>query len=122
MGGYSGSGDFHLWPAMPNWHFIPCARSLEEKQPMLSRPAPPLRFEVTSDNICTVCFGNPINVCLQPCGHVAVCNACANRLQPPSCPICRTPITSICGSDGNPFATSLVVPRHGAQFPLMDVA
>jgi len=108
---YQGRGEFHLWPAMPNWHLTqPSAPPLSAIGQMPVPSAPPLQFPVTSDNVCTVCFDNPINVCLLPCGHVAICSSCANRLRPPNCPICRTHITSICDATGNPFAEASAPP------------
>jgi hypothetical protein len=42
------------------------------------------------DSHCRVCLDRPLEVALEPCGHVAICRDCANRLD--SCPICRTSI------------------------------
>merc|ERR1719382_1049038 len=53
------------------------------------------QFHVTSDNVCIVCAARPINVCLRPCNHVALCGQCADQLRPPLCPVCRAPIASI---------------------------
>jgi len=112
---YRGKGEFHLWPGMQNWHLPePSATLASEIVAMPLPSASPVQFEVTSDNVCAVCFENPINVCLIPCGHVAICSSCANRLRPPSCPICRTHIASICDASGNPFA--------GASAPPMPMA
>ena len=54
-----------------------------------------------STNKCSVCLGNPVEVVLQPCGHVCLCLDCVVQLSSPSanatdkrCPICRTKITS----------------------------
>jgi len=46
---------------------------------------------------CTVCLDAARDVLLQPCGHVATCHSCANRLVSAdnSCPICREQITGI---------------------------
>lgn len=83
---------FHLWPAMEN---------LSVHTGMLAEPgdAEQPHFEVAEDNECVVCFENAIDTCLVPCGHIAVCSQCADRIvreqrnQP--CPICRTSITSV---------------------------
>jgi len=46
---------------------------------------------------CTVCLDKARDVLLQPCGHVATCHLCANRLMTADglCPICREIITGI---------------------------
>jgi hypothetical protein len=40
--------------------------------------------------ICNICFVNEINILLEPCNHVSVCNECACKLI--ICPICRKTI------------------------------
>ena len=42
-----------------------------------------------------MCLDRPITTCLHPCGHIAMCEECANRLSPRRCPICRTNIREI---------------------------
>jgi len=111
--GYSGKGHFHLWPAMPDWHqFNPSAPPDDEAVAIAVPVAPvvaaPVRFNITTDNICVVCFDQPIDVCLLPCGHVAICGVCSKRLQ--DCPICRQTIAGRCSSDGNPFASASAPP------------
>jgi hypothetical protein len=115
--GYSGNGDFHLWPAMEGWHRL-SAPPLEDPESMSLPSAPP--FHVTQGNVCVVCFERPINVGLQPCNHVAICRSCASRLSPPVCPICRTPIARLSGADGGQVASppSLVVPQTAQTAPL----
>jgi hypothetical protein len=47
------------------------------------------------ETLCVVCFDAPKDHIIIPCGHVCVCQACANLLtqrEEPSCPICRTAI------------------------------
>eukprot|EP00929_Paragymnodinium_shiwhaense_P015734 TRINITY_DN123834_c0_g1_i1.p1 TRINITY_DN123834_c0_g1~~TRINITY_DN123834_c0_g1_i1.p1 ORF type:complete len:305 (+),score=18.90 TRINITY_DN123834_c0_g1_i1:58-915(+) len=92
--GYHGKGAFHLWPAMEGWQNL---------QP------PTVRFRVSKDNICVICFSNPIDVCMVPCGHIAACSGCVRRMQAlgstqgstaRACPICRTPIQGLTNADG----------------------
>jgi hypothetical protein len=47
------------------------------------------------DNECCVCFDRRIDTCLQPCGHVALCHACATRLTNRRCPLCRAEILDV---------------------------
>lgn len=106
-GGYVGSGNFHLWPAMDGWQQLDPSAPPQE----VGGHADAVQamhgavFSVTEDNICTVCFDRPINACLLPCSHVAVCSSCASRLNPQSCPICRTPIYAVTGADGRLYGT-----------------
>ncbi|RHY84316.1 hypothetical protein DYB26_002930, partial [Aphanomyces astaci] len=47
---------------------------------------------------CVVCFDGPQEGVCVPCGHHAVCMACARRLlahPPASCPVCRGPVREI---------------------------
>ena len=46
-------------------------------------------------NECCVCFDRRINTRLQPCGHVALCHACAARLTSSRCPLCRAQIVDV---------------------------
>jgi hypothetical protein len=105
--GHSGTGDFHLWPAMAERR-RPSAPPLEDMDPP---PAPP--FHVTQSDVCVVCFERPIDISLQPCNHVAVCRSCANMLSPPMCPICRTPIAGLSRFDGGPRWPSSTVSIAG---------
>ena len=43
--------------------------------------------------MCFICRDNPIDCCLNPCGHTC-CNNCASRLANQQCYICRTRFTS----------------------------
>ena len=40
-----------------------------------------------------ICWSNPRNAFLAPCGHVVTCVSCAEKLR--ICPIDRTPITQV---------------------------
>lgn len=75
-------GTWHLWPVV-----LP--------------PAPPGGHDEATDedNECVVCYDRRINTCLQPCGHVALCDTCARRLEGRRCPLCREPILDIVSSD-----------------------
>lgn len=79
--GYRGMGDFHLWPA-EGWQ--------DQVSSTLSTT-----FKVAEDNLCVACFSEPIDVCLLPCLHVAVCSSCTLRLDPYRCPICRQNIDKL---------------------------
>ncbi|XP_014369907.2 RING finger and SPRY domain-containing protein 1-like isoform X1 [Papilio machaon] len=45
-----------------------------------------------NNNACKICYDNPVNAKLLPCGHDTFCRACASRFR--VCPICRIIITS----------------------------
>jgi hypothetical protein len=47
------------------------------------------------ETMCVVCFDAPNDHAIVPCGHVCVCEACAEQLtktRTPMCPVCRGPI------------------------------
>eukprot|EP01043_Picozoa_sp_COSAG02_P006625 COSAG02_NODE_190_length_30025_cov_22.989875_23_plen_211_part_00 len=46
------------------------------------------------DSECVVCFDAPVNSCLRPCGHVAMCMMCASKIGA-NCPICRAGIEKV---------------------------
>ena len=72
-------GTWHLWPVV------------------LPSPAPGDEEGDAADeaNECCVCFDRRINTRLQPCGHVALCHACAARLASSRCPLCRAQIVDV---------------------------
>ncbi|OLP82792.1 putative G-protein coupled receptor 125 [Symbiodinium microadriaticum] len=79
--GTNSDGRFHLWPAA-------------EFQP--SAPPAAQVFQVAEDGECVVCYERAINTCLQPCGHMAMCQQCVSMLPAPrTCPICRSRIQSV---------------------------
>ncbi|XP_076079009.1 mitochondrial E3 ubiquitin protein ligase 1-like isoform X3 [Mytilus galloprovincialis] len=47
--------------------------------------------------LCTECSLNPLEVTIQPCGHLATCESCCRRLkkQHNQCPICNGPIDNV---------------------------
>lgn len=49
---------------------------------------PPELEKNESDNSCSVCMAESRNVCFVPCGHVATCVDCANKILS-SCPMCN---------------------------------
>mmetsp|Transcript_20977 Transcript_20977/g.36790 ORF Transcript_20977/g.36790 Transcript_20977/m.36790 type:complete len:1017 (+) Transcript_20977:69-3119(+) len=44
---------------------------------------------------CLVCNKRPINRVVVPCGHMAVCDACASKSLIHECPVCQKPATQI---------------------------
>jgi hypothetical protein len=50
--------------------------------------------ELEDGLICVLCMVNPRNVCLFPCSHVCMCDACSRAAWTEPCPICRVPVTS----------------------------
>eukprot|EP01127_Copromyxa_protea_P018313 TRINITY_DN5733_c0_g1_i2.p1 TRINITY_DN5733_c0_g1~~TRINITY_DN5733_c0_g1_i2.p1 ORF type:complete len:421 (-),score=75.90 TRINITY_DN5733_c0_g1_i2:84-1346(-) len=54
--------------------------------------------EKTEDDSCKVCFDNPINTCIIPCGHLSVCLDCSQAIMASTrkqCPICQVDIAQI---------------------------
>ncbi|XP_017070634.1 mitochondrial E3 ubiquitin protein ligase 1-like [Drosophila eugracilis] len=45
------------------------------------------------DQLCVVCASNPKEIILFPCGHVCLCEGCAQKISI-SCPVCRCKIAS----------------------------
>lgn len=74
-------GVFHLWPAMEGWTDTTGPSSAEF-------------FEAAEGTECVVCYDRQINTCLLPCGHVALCSVCAQKVKSKGCPICRSEISS----------------------------
>jgi len=44
------------------------------------------------DAECLVCMDAEIDCCLKPCGHIAVCYKCVEKLDEKNCPVCRKEI------------------------------
>jgi len=58
-------------------------------------PAAPAPQSDAEETQCVVCFDAPKDHAIVPCGHVCVCEACAEQLtktRTPMCPVCRGPI------------------------------
>ncbi|KFB47152.1 AGAP005955-PA-like protein [Anopheles sinensis] len=47
--------------------------------------------ELSEDQLCVVCVVNPKEVICLPCGHVCLCENCAQRIKD-NCPVCRAVI------------------------------
>lgn len=45
------------------------------------------------DDMCQICCDNQINMVLQPCNHMIICDECSNSLDN-TCPLCRTVVTN----------------------------
>jgi len=45
--------------------------------------------EDEDDNLCIICFDNPITVKLEPCGHAKFCKCCGKDFVGKPCPLCR---------------------------------
>ncbi|EDQ92606.1 uncharacterized protein MONBRDRAFT_22421 [Monosiga brevicollis MX1] len=50
--------------------------------------------ERQEEQACRICLHHQINVALQPCGHLAVCQQCAELLPDALCPMCRAVVES----------------------------
>ncbi|XP_033327217.1 mitochondrial E3 ubiquitin protein ligase 1 [Megalopta genalis] len=48
--------------------------------------------ELREDQLCIVCRTNPREIIVLPCGHVCLCEDCADDITN-NCPFCRSPIT-----------------------------
>jgi hypothetical protein len=97
------SGRWHLWPIMDEWNADDEEGDSETEGSQAgdggkrgsgggsggSGGGQPEEGE------CCVCFDKAINTRLEPCGHVALCSVCANRLNPRLCPLCRAPIAMV---------------------------
>jgi hypothetical protein len=72
------------------------ARRLQQVQARLGvPPAAPAPHPDAEENMCVVCFEEPMDHIIIPCGHQCVCGACAEALKReahPACPLCRDPI------------------------------
>jgi len=100
------SGNFHVWPAMDGWQRIG-QKVMAPTEPDNVRgfgaeetPRKILAFKVEKDQICAKCYENPINVCLLPCGHTAICQSCESKLRHRLCPICYACVNMIVTENG----------------------
>jgi hypothetical protein len=67
---------------------------VQQMQAQLGVPpaAPAPHPDDAEENQCVMCFDAPKDHIIIPCGHVCVCEACANlltQMRNPTCPICR---------------------------------
>lgn len=51
---------------------------------------PNVSKEEFSEDICTLCFINKRTHIFVPCGHLACCTECIERLEYNRCPVCNT--------------------------------
>jgi rubrerythrin len=42
---------------------------------------------------CIVCYASPRSYLLEACGHVIMCHACAKKVKPRACPLCKAAYT-----------------------------
>merc|ERR1712032_798025 len=109
-----------IWPESPPPPVataVPIATATElvsvTTQPVSAMAIPMGTAVATNSNECVVCFKTYVDTCLRPCGHIAMCRACATRTQ--TCPICRTPISSI---DPIPTATAALDTSFASATPI----
>ena len=59
-------------------------------------PQPPTQDGMENDDTgdCKICMDNPANGVLVPCGHMAFCIGCIEKLTRRTCPICNQPFVS----------------------------
>lgn len=74
-----------------------CRATLKRKPEQSSKPQfdpskdePPAREE----DACVVCLDKKKVVLIYPCGHLCVCQGCANKLEG-QCPVCRGKVTDV---------------------------
>ena len=53
-----------------------------------------IQMNVLKENniLCSICYDSSINVLLEPCNHICICDLCYNLLVAKECPICKTNI------------------------------
>jgi len=91
---FQGDGKFDLWP-------MKCDRASASDCADPEKMQGPA-FKVKKRFSCVICFKNPVNTSLMPCGHIAACSECIHKLaQPKTCPICCDFITHLAGPDGS---------------------
>jgi hypothetical protein len=44
--------------------------------------------------LCSICYDSNINILLEPCNHICICELCYNSLITNECPICKTQIST----------------------------
>jgi len=116
-------GRFHIWPAMDGWQRIgqkamaPITPATPDATGLKSGDSPRriTAFKVDKEQICAKCFENPINVCLLPCGHTAICRDCESRLRHRLCPICYAPVNMIVTENG-----TVLKSRQNGQKPALQ--
>lgn len=71
-----------------NHHSALLSHNLDPSDELLA-PSP----VTESLNLCSICYNEPIQIALIPCGHTVVCASCSFTLS--SCPICRNQFSSV---------------------------
>jgi len=76
---------------------IPVTSTPAASTPVTPAARPTTNPNVSSDGSCVVCFNNPINSVLVPCGHLAMCFTCAQVVKRVrnECPVCRRTISAV---------------------------
>jgi hypothetical protein len=72
-----------LMAAIAALFFYKSAEEKEKEKERLSKELRRVRQDgggAAGGDKCTVCAGNPIEVLIEPCGHVAVCRECVQRM------------------------------------------
>jgi len=67
-------------------------KDLETKVATLESTLTCIEKSSSKQNFCKICFENPVNVSLAPCGHRVMCSRCCEEFKKKkmfSCPICR---------------------------------
>lgn len=61
------------------------------------RDPPGETLATSTSEECVVCMNHLREYCCVPCGHIALCATCANRIRQTltTCPVCRAPYKSI---------------------------
>ena len=77
-------GAWHLWPIMSDWQ-------RQQREPSTGASNTGTGDGWLEEGECCVCMDAGIAAALHPCGHVCLCVACAHRLNPRLCPLCRAP-------------------------------
>jgi hypothetical protein len=86
-------GGWHLWPVMAGWGVHQATGGRHDGGGGTDGDGGGAGDDESHDESeCCVCYDNPIDTCLQPCGHVALCSSCAHRLRQRRCPLCRAEI------------------------------
>ena len=68
---------------------------MQQVQAQLGVVPPAAPAPEPEEALCVVCFDAPKDHAIVPCGHICVCEACAEQLtkaRTPMCPVCREPI------------------------------
>lgn len=78
--------------SMRKEHIIECVRGYVDDGANKICPMDLLDFDLSPsvylvDDTCVVCLGKPSTDLNLPCGHIATCYSCSERVQ--SCPVCR---------------------------------